>query len=280
MNASHLPESPAGSSTSSLVEQQTRVDLAAAFRWAARLNMHEGIANHFSAAVSPDGKQFLLNPRGRHFSRIKASELLLLDAHSTVGGPNPAAVLDGSLHLGVNPDPSVHPSVAPDPTAWYLHAHLHQHVPRARCVLHTHMPYATALACLAEFEFLMLDQNATRFHNRIAYDRNYSGMALDDTEGERVASLLGDDKSVLFLGNHGVIVVGTSVAEAFDELYYLERAAELQVLALSTGRPLALVSEEMAALACKQWLEYPQFAELHFDEIKRMLDDEQSTYAS
>ncbi len=287
MNASHRPETPVEStvgssagSASSSVERQTRVDLAAAFQWAARLNMHEGIANHFSAAVSDDGKQFLLNPRGRHFSRMRASELLLLDADATGSGPNPAAELDGSLHLGFNSDPSVHHSAAPDPTAWYLHAHLHQHVPRARCVLHTHMPHATALACLADFEFLMLDQNATRFHKRIAYDRNYSGMALDDTEGERVASLLGDEKSVLFLGNHGVIVVGSSVAEAFDELYYLERAAELQVLALSTGRPLALVSEEMAALACKQWLEYPQFAELHFAEIKRLLDDEQSNYAS
>ncbi len=254
MNVSHHIDP---SSSHADHETLVRADLAAAFRWAARLNLHEAVSNHFSAAVSGDGKQFLLNPRGRHFSRMKASELLLLDADATGAAHNPAA----------------------DPTAWYLHAHLHQHVPRARCVLHTHMPYTTTLACLADFEFLMLDQNAARFHNRIAYDRNYSGMALDDTEGERVASLLGDHKSVLFLGNHGVLVVGASVAEAFDELYYLEKAAQLQVLALSTGRPLALITDEMAALACKQWLEYPQFAELHFDELKRILADESSDYA-
>jgi ribulose-5-phosphate 4-epimerase/fuculose-1-phosphate aldolase len=83
---------------------QARIDLAAAFRWAARLGLHESIANHFSVAVSDDGRQFLLNPVGRHFSRVRASELLLLDAGD-------AGVLDG-------PD-------APDPTAWYLHAERH-----------------------------------------------------------------------------------------------------------------------------------------------------------
>ena len=240
------------------IEAETRADLAAAFRWAARLNFHEATANHFSAAVSDDGTKFLLNPRGRHFSQMRASELLLLDADAAGGEANPAA----------------------DPTAWYLHAHLHRFVPQARCVLHTHMPYATALACLADFEFLMLDQNACRFHNRIAYDRHYAGMALDDTEGERVARLLGPDKSVLFLGNHGVIVVGRSIAEAFDELYYLEKASQLQVLALSTGRPLALVDDHTAALACEQWLNYPDVAKVHFDELRRILDAEKPDYAT
>lgn len=240
-------------------EFETRRDLAAAFRWAARLNMHEATANHFSAAVSDDGSQFLLNPRGRHFSRVRASELLLLDA-GKVGSEG------------------MHPSA--DPTAWFLHAHVHQLVPRARVMLHTHMPYATTLTCLRDFEFLPLDQNACRFYERIAYDRDYAGMALDDGEGARVASLLGDDKSVLFLGNHGVVVVGSTVAEAFDELYYLEKAAQLQVLAMSTGHPLVLIPHETAVLAGKQWQEYPQAAELHFAEMLAILDGEGSDYAS
>ena len=239
-------------------ELQTRLDLAAAFRWAARLNFHEATANHFSAAVSNDGSKFLLNPRGRHFSQMRASELLLLDADMAGVEANPEA----------------------DPSAWYLHAHLHRFVPQARCILHTHMPYTTTLACLADFEFLMLDQNACRFHKRIAYDRNYAGIAIDDAEGERVAGLLGDDKTVLLMGNHGVIVVGKSVAEAFDELYYLEKAAQLQVLALSTGRPLALVPDEVASLACKQWAEYPEVASLHFEELHRILLLENPEYAS
>lgn len=237
----------------------TRIDLAAAFRWAARLGMHESIANHFSAAVSDDGKRFLLNPVGAHFSRIRASDLLLLDA------AQPPAASGAS---------------AADPTAWYLHAELHQRLPQARCILHTHMPHATALCCLQDFEFLMLDQNACRFHGRIAYDRNYSGMALESSEGARVAGLLDDAKSVLFMGNHGVIVVAPSVAQAFDELYYLEKAAQLQVLALSTGRPLALIPEPMAALAGAQWNNYPtRFSELHFQALKDILEQQEPDYA-
>jgi ribulose-5-phosphate 4-epimerase/fuculose-1-phosphate aldolase len=241
------------------IETATRRQLAAAFRWAAKLDLHEATANHFSAAVSDDGSQFLLNPRGRHFSRVKASDLLLLDA-------------DKAGRHGVDP--------AADPTAWYLHAHLHRLLPQARVILHTHMPYTTALTCLRDFEFLPLDQNACRFYGRIAYDRDYAGMALDDSEGVRVASLFGDDKSVLFLANHGVLVVGATVAEAFDELYYLEKAAQVQLLALSTGQPLQLIAHETATLACKQWLEYPQAAELHFAELLAILDTEGSDYAS
>jgi ribulose-5-phosphate 4-epimerase/fuculose-1-phosphate aldolase len=237
-----------------------RIDLAAAFRWAARLNMHESIANHFSLAVSDDGRQFLMNPVGRHFSRVRASELLLLDVGDSTTWQGPQA---------------------PDPTAWHLHAQLHQHVPHARCILHTHMANATALCCLKDFEFLMLDQNACRFYERIAYDRNYSGMALQASEGARVASLLDGGKSVLFMGNHGVIVVGNSVAQAFDELYYLEKAAALQVLALSTGRDLQLVPDAVAKQVCRQWNDYPtQFSELHFNELKLILDAQEADYRS
>lgn len=239
-------------------EKRVRKHLAAAFRWAARLNMHEAVANHFSAAVSDDGSKFLLNPVGRHFSQIKASDLLLLDAN-----------LAGTAEA----DP------AADRTAWYLHAHLHQRVPRARVVLHTHMPYATTLACLADYRFQMLDQNACRFYDRIGYDRDYSGMFVDDSEGERVARLLGDNNSVLFLGNHGVLVIGATVADAFDELYYLEQACKLQVLALSTGRPLSIIEEEVAALTCKQWIECPA-ADAHFSELLAILDREDPEYKS
>ena len=257
------------------VELSARADLAAAFRWAAKLNLHEAVANHFSVAVSNDGSQFLLNPRGRHFSRMTASSLLLLDSNNVRSALDTESALDAES--AADGGTLVHPEA--DPTAWYLHAHLHKAVPRARAILHTHMPYVTALACLTDFEFLMLDQNACRFHNRIAYDRHYAGMALDDSEGARVASLLADDKSVMFLGNHGVLVIGETVAEAFDELYYLEKAAQLQILALSTGRPLALVPEDVAALACKQWLEYPEIATLHLAELRRILDEEGSNYA-
>lgn len=220
--------------------------------------MHESIANHFSVAVSSDGRQFLLNPQGSHFSRIQASDLLLLDSANTQDTQAPNA---------------------PDPTAWHLHAVLHQQLPHARCILHTHMPYATSLCCLQDFEFLMLDQNACRFHQRIAYDRDYAGMALEPSEGARVAALMQDGKNVLFMGNHGVIVIGPTVAHALDTLYYLEKAAKLQVLALSTGQPLALIPDAVAALASAQWNDYPTaFSELHFKALKHILDLEEMDY--
>ncbi len=236
------------------VEQIARRDLAVAFRWAARLNMHEATANHFSVAVSPDSQNFLINPAGRHFSQVRASDLVIVNANDTKSNANV------------------------DPTAINLHGQIHKLLPHAKCILHTHMPYTTALACLRNFEFLMLDQNACRFHQRIAYDRDYSGMALEASEGERVALVLGESKNVLFLANHGVIVVSNSVAEAFDELYYLEKAAQLQVLALSTGRELALIDDQTAALVCKQWLEYPKSAEHHFAALIEILDQESPEY--
>lgn len=235
------------------LEYTTRRQLAAAFRWAARLHLHESIANHFSATLGADSNEFLINPRGAHFSRIRASDLVLTRAD------------DGAGNLI-------------DLTAWALHSELHRLIPRARCVLHTHMPYVTALTCLQDFEFMMLDQNACRFHDRIAYDRDYAGMALDQDEGQRVAHLLGEQHDVLFLGNHGVIVIGDSVAQAFDELYCLERAAQVQVLALSTGRPLASVPDHTARLACEQWRTYPQFAELHLQALIGILDEEEPDY--
>jgi ribulose-5-phosphate 4-epimerase/fuculose-1-phosphate aldolase len=235
-------------------ETQLRTDLAAAFRWAARLNLHESIANHFSLATSTDGKQFLLNPVGAHFSSIKASDLLLLDANA-----------DSAPGAG--------------PTAWTLHGQLHQALPQARCILHTHMDHATALCCLQDFEFLMLDQNACRFHQRIAYDRQYDGMALHPQEGARVAALMAGGKSVLFMANHGVIVVGQSVAQAFDLLYYLERAARLQLLAMSSGRPLQLVPDALAAKVQAQWAHYPtEFSDLHFAALKKILDQQESDH--
>lgn len=220
--------------------------------------MHEAVANHFSVAVSPDAQQFLINPAGRHFSQMRASDLVLLDASQSDFGQSSVKEVDA--------------------TAVNLHGQIHRLVPDARCILHTHMPFTTALTCLKDFEFLMLDQNACRFHNRIAYDRDYSGMALEASEGARVAKVLGKSCSVLFLANHGVIVVGKSVAEAFDELYYLEKASKVQVLALSTNRELELIDSETASLVCKQWLEYPNAASHHFAALREILDVESGDY--
>ena len=239
-------------------EGQVRIDLAAAFRWAARLGFHEGIANHFSAMVSDDGRRFLVNPRWRHFSRIRASNLLLVDADDP-----------GTME---RPD-------APDPTAWYIHGALHHELPQARCILHTHMPYATTLTTLEDPEIKPIDQNTARFYNRVAYDMHYGGIADTATEGERLAASLGN-RSIMMMGQHGVLVAGKSVAHAFDLLYYLERACRNLVLAYSTGQPLNVMSHELAEATARDWEDYPDAAEAHFEEMKRVLDAKDPSYAN
>jgi ribulose-5-phosphate 4-epimerase/fuculose-1-phosphate aldolase len=237
--------------------ESERRDLAAAFRWFARLGMAEAVANHFSVAVSQDGAQFLVNPCRRHFSQIRASELLLLNAQdpTTLEQPN-----------------------APDPTAWYLHAGLHTRVPHARCIMHLHSKYATALACLQDSTLYPIDINAARFFGRVALDPQFAGMALSDDEAQRQARLLVEGKSVLLMANHGVMVVGATVAEAFDELYYFERAAELLLTCYASGKPLRLMSDAAAELTKRQWLEYPGFAVDHLNAIKEILDAEEPDY--
>jgi ribulose-5-phosphate 4-epimerase/fuculose-1-phosphate aldolase len=238
-------------------EWQARVDLAAAFRLAEHFNWHEAVANHFSLAVSPDGKRFLMNPRWRHFSRIKASDLLLLDAD--------------------DPETMKRPD-APDDTAWCIHGRIHALLPHARCVLHVHPPYATAIAALADPEIKPIEQNTARFYNRVAYDLGYEGMATSDAEGERLARLLGNRKTMM-LGNHGVLIAAATVAEAFDELYYLERACQTLVLAYSTGKPLNVMPDKVAERTARDWDLYTESAHVHFEEMKRVLDRKDPTYA-
>ncbi len=232
-----------------------RADLAAAFRWTARLDLHEGVANHYSLAVNRKGTQFLLNPNGRHFSRIRASELLLVDSE------------DGSTPERDD---------APDPTAWHIHGAMHRNCPQARCVLHLHTKYATVLASLEDSSMPPIDQNTMRFYQRIAVDDGFGGMGLGD-EGERLSTTLGD-KKILVMGNHGIMVTGDSVAEAFDLLYYFERSCQTLILAYATGKPLRVASHEVANRTAEQWDNYSDASRLHFEEIRRILDQEEPDY--
>ena len=238
-------------------EWQLRVDLAAAFRLAAQNGWHEAIANHFSLAVSADGKKFLMNPKWRHFSRIKASELLLLDAtdKETMNRPD-----------------------APDPSAWCIHGHLHAGAPQARCILHCHPPYATAIAALADPEIKPIEQNTARFYNRVAIDLGFDGIADNDAEGERLVKALGN-RSRMMMGNHGILVAADTVAEAFDDLYYLERACQTLVLAYSTGQKLNVLSPELAERTAQGWIDYKDSAFSHFEEMKAILDEKDPSYA-
>lgn len=236
-----------------------RIDLAAAFRWAVKMNLHEAIANHFSLAVNDIGTRFLMNPNGRHFARIRASDLLEIDA------TDPATMQ--------RPD-------APDPTAWGLHGAVHRAHPHARCVMHVHSMHATVLASLADSRLPAIDQNTAMFFNRHVVDDHYGGMAFED-EAARCVALLADPKiTTMIMGNHGVLIIGQSVAETFNRLTYFERAAETYIRALQTGRPLRILPETIAEKTAQEWEAYPGFAEAHLREIKALLDAEGSDYAA
>lgn len=241
--------------TGAVAERAARVDLAAAFRLAVRMDLHEGVCNHFSVML--DRSRFLLNRYGLHWGEVTASNLLCLDAAGKV--------LEGEGEA--------------EKTAFYIHSRIHLANPLAACVLHTHMPYATALTLLEGGRLEMAEQNALRFHDDIAYDDIYNGLVLDEAEGDRLAAALGD-KRVLFLASHGVIVVGPSVAEAFDALYYLERACRLQVLARSMGGKLRAVRPEVVADTRRRLAaDAPQYAAAHFGALKRLLDREEPGYS-
>jgi ribulose-5-phosphate 4-epimerase/fuculose-1-phosphate aldolase len=237
-------------------EWRLRVDLAAAFRLAVYYDWHESIANHFSLAVSPDGKKFLMNPKWRHFSRIRASDLDLLDADDKeiMNRPNP-----------------------PDASAWCIHGHLHGALAHARCILHCHPPYATAIAALEDPELKPIEQNTARYYNRIVVDKGYGGIADQDEEGRRLVRALGNGR-IMMMGHHGVLVVGDTVGEAFDDLYYLERACKTMVLAYSTGQKLNIMSPELAERTAKGWEAYRDSALVHFEEMKLVLDREDPSY--
>ena len=238
---------------------QERVDLAAAFRWTVRLNMHEAVANHFSLAINPEGTKFLMNPNQMHFSRIKASDLIVVDA-------NDPASMEG-------PD-------APDPTAWGLHGGLHSRCKHARCAMHVHSPYATALASLADSALPPVDQNACMFYNRYVIDNNYGGLAFEE-EGARCASLFEDPKKkVMIMGNHGILIIGDTVAETFNRMFYFERACQTYLLALQTGRPLRILDAKIAEKTAQELETYPEQDARHLAELKAILDEEGSNYAA
>ena len=236
-----------------------RVDLAAAFRWTVKFDMHEAVANHFSLAVNDKGTQFLMNPDQMHFSRVKASDLLLIDAldSETMSQPN-----------------------APDATAWGLHGAIHRHCPHARCALHVHSTYATVLATLEDSNLPAIDQNSAIFYDRYVIDNNYGGLAFEE-EGNRCAALLSDPKKkILIMGNHGIMVIGETVADTFNRLYYFEKACKTYINALQTGKKLKVLSDKIAEKTASELEKHSNTDYRHLEELKFILDEEGSNYAT
>lgn len=230
--------------------QKARADLALALRAAAHHGLSEGVCNHFSVDVG--GDRFLINPQGLHWSEISPDDVVLCDGQGRV--------IEGKHSV--------------EPTAFFIHSWVHRLAPAARVVLHTHMPFATALTLTQGGRLEWASQGALRFHGKVAYDADYNGLVLDDAEGQRIGGLFkaaGSQASVLFLANHGVIVTGDTVAWAYDDLYYLERAAMHQVLAQSTGKPLKLIDPAIARKTAAQIAGERQQSDLFFETLRRML---------
>ena len=241
---------------------QARIDLAAALRWSARLNYQQGVCNHFSALAPGSDELFLVNPEGLFWSEVTASCLMEIGYDG--------AVLSGEGEV--------------ERSAFCIHAPIHRLVPQHACVLHTHMPFASALARLEEPRLAALGQTEIGFLDTIAYDDEYTGLAMDPAEGERLARIMGPERSVLVMANHGILACGKTVAEAYDRLYYFERACQVQLYAMWTGRPLKEVPAHIVARTLRQYADSPSYGgkpacEHHFAALKRLLDRSEPDYA-
>ena len=239
---------------------QARIHLAGALRLAVLHELDEGIDNHFTMTVPGRDAQYLILPFGLHWSEARASDLIAFDEQGRVAdGADPA-----SLEL----------------SAQCIHAPIHR-LTGARVVLHTHQTWAMALNMLADNRLLPASQTAAFFDGQIAYDDHYTGLAATLAEGERLAALMGD-KPIVFMKNHGVLITGDSVAQAYRRLYRLERVCRNQVLALSTGRPMEVLSPAIVArvLAPNPADRHPRAERdrLFFDAMLRVLDRELPGY--
>ena len=231
-------------------------DLAATFRWTERLNMHEGVANHFSACV-PGSSDFYVNRAGIHFSRIKASDLILVTKENKDELKNKPEIVD--------------------PTALNIHGAIHEKVPHARCIFHVHSKYATALSALKDPFLKPIDQNTMMFYNKVSVYNEFGGLGFEE-ESIKMANALGN-KQHMILANHGIITTGETVAEGFNSLYYFEKAAETYITALSTNKNLNIVSHEIAEKTCEEAANYPvNTAEQFLSQIRLILDKEEPDY--
>jgi len=233
-----------------------RVDLAAVLRWSSRLGYQQGVCNHFSFVLPGQGNLFLVNPEGFFWSELTASSLLLCD-------------LDGNIVEG---------SGTVEQTAFCLHAPIHRHNKNARAVLHSHIPYTTAICLIEGAQVEAVNLTGFQFSGKIAYDDNCQGGALATSEGDREAEILGDN-NILMMRNHGPIAVGPTIAAAFDRLYYLEEVCKRQILAMSTEKPLQRVPSNVVAQLSEDIALYDAYAQKHLAAIKRVLDHEEPEYA-
>jgi ribulose-5-phosphate 4-epimerase/fuculose-1-phosphate aldolase len=238
---------------------QAKIHLAAAHRLAVLHELEEGIDNHFTVTVPGHDDRYLILPFGFHWSEARASDMIVFEeSGKTLEG-------QGRVEL----------------SAYCIHAPIHR-ITGARVVLHTHQTWAVALNMLKQNRLLPATQTAAFLCREIAYDDHYQGTADTPEEGHRLAALVGD-KSIVFMKNHGVLVTGDTVAQAYRRLYKLERACRTQVLAMSTGRELEILPDDIVdrVLAPAERETHPEGDRdrLYFEAMMRVVDRELPGYA-
>jgi ribulose-5-phosphate 4-epimerase/fuculose-1-phosphate aldolase len=238
-------------------EATQRVELAAAYRIAALEKLDDGVFNHFSCAVPREPGHFLLKPFGPLFEEATASGLIKVDLEGNI--------VEGMGHW--------------EPTAFFIHSRIHRAVARAHCVMHSHMPYATALASLADMRILPINQSSMRFIERTAYLETYGGLVLDHAGADQIVAAFAE-KDVLLMANHGVMVIGSSIAQCLYDLHYFEIAARDQWLARQPGTPLRLIAPEIITRTAVQMVEERHMAaQTHLAAMMRRLDRRNPGYA-
>jgi ribulose-5-phosphate 4-epimerase/fuculose-1-phosphate aldolase len=253
MSVHSLPTTPLADAV-----QEAKVHLAAALRLAALHELEEGIDNHFTVEVPGRPGHYLILPFGFHWSEARASDMMVFDEQgNTLEG-------QGKVEL----------------SALCIHAPIHR-ITGAKVVLHTHQTWALALNMLRDNRVVPASQTAAFFYNQIAYDDHYDGTADFPSEGERLAKVMGD-KPIVFLKNHGILVAGETVAQAYRRLYKMERVCRNQVLAMSTGKPLSILAEEVIekvlAPAPNESHSTAERERLFFEAMMRVLDRENPGY--
>jgi ribulose-5-phosphate 4-epimerase/fuculose-1-phosphate aldolase len=232
-------------------EWQTRVDLAAAYQLAHIYKWTDLIYTHFSARV-PGTEDFLINPYGMMFDEITASNLVKIDWDGKI--------LDDPLGTGVNE------------AGFVIHSCMHKARPEINCVVHTHTRAGVAVSAM-KCGLLPISQHAMRVQREVTY-HDYEGVALDMDERTRMAKDLGKKSKAMILRNHGLLTLGVSVREAFEMMYYLDCACQIQVDAIAGGRvEVGLISEQTAQKGFQQF-ERPERPSLHkeWPALLRLLD--------
>ena len=244
-------------------EWKARVDLAAAHRLAYMHGFSEGIFNHLTFVVPGRSDRYYQIPFGMHWSEVTASSFM------EVG------IDDGEVKRGKGDV---------ERSCYCIHAPIHKALAQAKAVFHTHMPFVSALTRLEDPRIKEIGQTEVGLSGQIAYDDEYTGPALEPEEGERLAKVIGD-RTVLFMANHGITTLGDTIAEAYDRLYYIERAAQVQIYAMWTGQPLkqvpaAVVEKTKRDIGGNRYYEGATPAQRHFDALKRILDRNEPDYVS